>query len=913
MSVVVGPELVNEVDTQPRNVAVTSVGPRLVGRASELEAIDRALLLARGGAGHGLVLTGEPGLGKTALLDAACRRAEAASLAVLRLRATDREAATALRAGGLDALAEHGPVLVALDDVQSAEPALVESLVDVARHGVPAGALLVLAYRLAQAPEALTHAVAAAARERRVTVLELGALTAEEAGELLGSALDSRRRAALHRESGGNPFHLLELGRTKRAGVVPPAVAAAIAQEVGGASPAARTLLDGAAVAGDPFDFDLAVCAADLDEKEALAALDELGRLDLVRPTDVPARYAFRSAVFHRAVYAAAGAGFTLAAHRRAAARLERWGASPVERADHIERSGRSGDADAVAVLTAAATAAAVSEPAAAARWLDAALRLLPDDAVEQRLALLIRLATALGTMGKVGKSRARLAEALRLLASADVVLQPRLAGAIARLDHMTARHGSARALLERAVADESTRQSPELRLELAMDHWLAGEWERAAELAGTARHAGDRVAEVTATALEAACLGRLGRLDAARALVEESASLIDRLADSELAHRVEALVVLSHAERAIERMTAGARHAERGIAIAYRTGQDTWHAVLMAERCIAHLLLGHLADADAAVDATLEVAQLGHRQTQMRALTLRCWVDLFRGDLCRAIEHGKEATALVTRTRSERTNWLAFGCLGMALLEAGQPERARSLILDHAGGPGLELADVGSRTRSYETLTVAELRAGDIDAAAAWADRADEAAAAFPTPGRLSTALRARAAVEVEAGRAARAAELAGAAADGFDLAEWTIDAARARILAARGLRALGERERATTALRRAHGELDACGAWGYRDAAARELRALGAHVPRSGPALGGSDPGPDVLNPRELRVAELVAQGMTNREVAQQLCVRPKTVESQMTRILRKTGMPSRAALAAVVGRWQRAEAGR
>jgi DNA-binding NarL/FixJ family response regulator len=55
---------------------------------------------------------------------------------------------------------------------------------------------------------------------------------------------------------------------------------------------------------------------------------------------------------------------------------------------------------------------------------------------------------------------------------------------------------------------------------------------------------------------------------------------------------------------------------------------------------------------------------------------------------------------------------------------------------------------------------------------------------------------------------------------------------------------------------------------------------------------------------------VAALAAQGMTNRQVALQLCVRPKTVESHMTGILRKTGMPSRAALAAVVGRWQRAD---
>ena len=84
---------------------------------------------------------------------------------------------------------------------------------------------------------------------------------------------------------------------------MPPAVVAALTGELGLLSTPTRTLLGGAAVAGDPFEPELAAAAAGVSEESAVLALDELLTLELVRPTDVPRRFRFRHPLVRRAVY----------------------------------------------------------------------------------------------------------------------------------------------------------------------------------------------------------------------------------------------------------------------------------------------------------------------------------------------------------------------------------------------------------------------------------------------------------------------------------------------------------------------------------------------------------------------------------------------------------------------------------
>ena len=89
----------------------------------------------------------------------------------------------------------------------------------------------------------------------------------------------------------------------------------------------ARLVLEGAAVAGDPFEPELAAAAAALAEAALMEAIDELLRLDLLRPTDVPRRFRFRHPLVRRAVYEATAGGWRLGAHERCADALAARGA----------------------------------------------------------------------------------------------------------------------------------------------------------------------------------------------------------------------------------------------------------------------------------------------------------------------------------------------------------------------------------------------------------------------------------------------------------------------------------------------------------------------------------------------------------------------------------------------------------
>jgi DNA-binding NarL/FixJ family response regulator len=127
-------------------------------------------------------------------------------------------------------------------------------------------------------------------------------------------------------------------------------------------------------------------------------------------------------------------------------------------------------------------------------------------------------------------------------------------------------------------------------------------------------------------------------------------------------------------------------------------------------------------------------------------------------------------------------------------------------------------------------------------------------------------------------------------------------IQAARARTLAGR---LAGD----VAALEQAESELGAVGAVRLRDEAARELRRLGRPASaRRRRSAGGEGLGS--LSGREREVADLVARGATNKEIAAELFLSEKTVESHMTRVFGKLGVASRAAVAEIVGR-ERAEA--
>src|SRR5512132_2207873 len=104
---------------------------------------------------------------------------------------------------------------------------------------------------------------------------------------------------------------------------------------------------DAAAVAGDPFESELAAKVAELPEGDALEALDELLSHDVVRPGELPRRFRFRHPLLRQAVYEGISAGWRIGAHARAAETLRGWGQPPERRAHHVEQSATVRDLEA--------------------------------------------------------------------------------------------------------------------------------------------------------------------------------------------------------------------------------------------------------------------------------------------------------------------------------------------------------------------------------------------------------------------------------------------------------------------------------------------------------------------------------------------------------------------------------------
>ncbi len=236
----------------------------------------------------------------------------------------------------LELLASAKPLVLVLDDLHWADPASVE-LLGALLHRPPAAPILTaLAVRPRQVPKRLATMLERAHRSESLERIEVAALTPDEAQELLGGHADGTA-AELYDTSGGNPFYLEQLARSldrarpavgdgskiTLAGIeVPQSVAAALAEELGLLSDGSRRVLEGAAVAGDPFEPELAAAAAAVDDAAAIDAVDELLSVDLIRPTDVPRRFRFRHPLVRRAVYEATPGGWRLAAHERCAAAL---------------------------------------------------------------------------------------------------------------------------------------------------------------------------------------------------------------------------------------------------------------------------------------------------------------------------------------------------------------------------------------------------------------------------------------------------------------------------------------------------------------------------------------------------------------------------------------------------------------
>ena len=821
----------------------------------------------------------------------------------------------------LEQLAATKPLVLVLDDFHWADAASIDLLVALLRRPPDAGVLIATAARPRQLEPRLTAGLDRAQRDELLARFELDALTPDEASELLG-----RRDDALYEESGGNPFYLEQLARAPAAGSpaaggevslagveVPRMVASALTEELALLSVPARRVLDGASVAGDPFELDLAAAAADLPEPDVLDGIDELTGEDFVRPTDMPRRFRFRHPIVRRAVYEAAPSGWRIGAHERVATALGARGADAASRASHVERSARHGDHRAIAVLRAAGVETLLRAPATAAHWFASALELLPpDSSAPERVELLLPMARALTATGQWGEGRAVLLESLAIAPPEGAALRTELAATTARVEHLLGLHEHAHdrllAALE-ALPDEISPEGVSLLIELTMDglHRMNYEamlpWgERAA---AAARQLDDRALLAAALAADARGTAVPGATEVAETRRAEAAALIDAMHDAELAQRLDALTHLAGTELYLHRFADANAHAQRALAIGRATGQDQQFPLVFAILGITWFLRGELAESAEPLDAAVEAARLtGNAQALAWSRYPLSKIALVQGDMALAITSAQEAVDVTDDDRPNHHFSHAAFALAEASLETGKPERAVELLERSSGGADQSLVAKSFRSFWLELLTRAQLALGHTaEAARAAADaRASADTVGLPLAGAWAD--RALAAVALDAGDAVRAADLAACAAEVADAAGAPLEAATARVLAGRALSAAGDREGARELLEAAAAEFSRRGAVRYRDAAERELRQLGHRIQRrSQPTTPDGSGVVATLTRRELDIARRIVDRRTNREIADELFLSPRTVETHIRNIFGKLGADSRVEVARIV----------
>ena len=282
-----------------------------------------------------------------------------------------------------------------------------------------------------------------------------------------------------------------------------------------------------------------------------------------------------------------------------------------------------------------------------------------------------------------------------------------------------------------------------------------------------------------------------------------------------------------------------------------------------------------------------------------------RSYAAFAAGDIDLALATAKEAFELAQELDHGPVPAHAAVALAYARFETGHPERCAELLVEFAGGNELRLIGGGWRARYLELLTRSLLAAGRRDEAEHAAAAAQACAEAVGLPMAGAMAALAAAALDLDGGEPAAAAERALSAAAALEEVGNVFDAATSRLLAGRALAAGGRarpgggraraRSRGVRVLRLA--PLPTAGRTG-----APEARTLDppAHAPGQGRRVGV-----DSLTERELQIARLVVDRKTNPQIAAELFLSSKTVETHLRNTFRKLGVASRVEVARAVER--------
>jgi DNA-binding CsgD family transcriptional regulator len=900
-------------------------------RTSEREVLERLLADTREGRSSVLVMRGEAGIGKTALLRYAARQAAGFRVA----QVAGVEAEMELPFSGIHQLC--APVLEHLDELPQPQQDALNVALGLAPGDVPARFLVGLAVLgllsaaaeerpllclvedahwldaasglilgfVARRLQADPVAIVAAVREPNarddfdgLPELWLRGLAEEDARTLLTGAvpgrIDDRVRDRIVAETRGNPLALLDLPRSMSA-----------AELAGGFELLPATDLP------RHLEEQYHQRAAELPESTQrlllLAAAEPLGDATLIwraaeelgiergslapaedaQLVEIGARVRFRHPLVRSAVYRAAAASERRDAHRALAETTDP-GTDPDRRAWHRAHAAVGVDEAVAAELERSADRAQRRGGAsAAAAFLARAAELTPDPAERGRRAL----AAAEAKFDAAAADAALDLLATAELAPLDDLQRARLERLQAEIAYLRTRGGDTPALLLHAA-----RRLEPLDAELARETHL----------------------ETIAAAMYA---GRLGEHPSLREAAEAAKAgpaapdpprAADLLLDGLATRFTEGYAAgLPPVRRALDAfrdldgvgptdlrwMLLACRLAQelwddelwdvlatRGLRVARETGALSLLPIAATYRAALHIHVGEFGAASALIEETDAIIDAtGMAPLKLSSLMLAAW----RGDESNAlalIEAGRlEATARGEGRALGAVNWVT------ALLYNGLGRYGEALA---AAQRGREYEDVGIFERTLVELVEAGARNGAADAASDALERLSERTQASGTDWALG----------IEAGSRALLSDGQDAellyrdAVERLARTRGVVDLARARLLYGEWLRRENRRVDAREQLRAAHEVFSEIGADGFAERARHELQATGETARKR------TEDARAVLTPQEAHIARLAKDGLSNPEIGAQLFISPRTVQYHLRKVFQKLDISSRNQLSRV-----------
>jgi len=925
--------------------------PALLERAEELAAVDNAVAAARSGSGSFVVIEGPAGIGKTSILTEGRARASDSGLRVLQARGSELEsafsfgvvrqlfeAAVAQRSaeeraallggaaaqaarlfdqgGGQSTAAEedafallHGlywltsnlseaqPLLLAIDDIQWADPPSLRWLAYLTRRleGLPVAVFATLRPIEEQEPmldELLLDPALALIRPSALSVPSVAELVRTE----LGADADEAFIAACHDATRGNPLLLRELLRSLAAEDVAPiaasistverlapdAVTRSVRVRIARLPDEAARLVRAVAILGDRAQRDHAAAVANLERRDVAPTAAALARVDLIHP-EPP--FSFVHPLVRNAVYESIPAHERATAHANAALVLMELNA-PTERvAAQLLLAPPESVPEAAEVLRLAAErAAAEAGLESAIRYLLRALDEPLDDA--NRSDMLLELAAAEARLG-----------------SPEVIEHLREADSLAQDD----------------------KQRAEVALALGHALYWAGDEEDGVEVVERALAELTDIDEIMRRRLEAELGVNALRLASGHEDVRRRLASLDVAADDGPGARL----LLSMQAYAIGTGLGGSRSDALAIARSTLAAMPSDELAWNYTAGIYALMWGDALDeALTFLDGAVSEVRRRGAVLQFSSLSMtRALIQYTRGSLLDAEADGRAALEAMPHQHV----WFvphAHGWLTQILVERGAVDEAAELIARVAEPP-----DPFSRTPVHRARAIVASARGDHQVALDQALRLGEALAGFGhvTAAASYPAWRSLAALahhalgadeealaltseEVELARRWGAPRTLGRALRILGLIEGgdkglaslreavsTLEDSPARLEHAYALTNLGaalrrgnQRAEAREYLREALELAQRLGAVLLAEEAHEELIAAGARprrVVQSGAAA---------LTPSERRVAAMAAEGLSNRDIAQALFVTLRTVEMHLSNAFRKLQISSRTQLA-------------